>query len=602
MNKKKKLLRKALSRTSLWAQLLILITLVTTLLISTIVFRDYQQNRKSVMKQRITTSHRLMELELQNLEQYIKDLASFCLQPLYDSEFTLAIKTKLPFSSSQQNYIKEQIGMYYYSRTDLNSYEIHFTHQDQTYGRKINSQHILLIPGSTLSQEEGYMTSAYDPNYNAIEPSTEKGCFFSYYQSIIRIQDQMPEAVVKLEVDTSYARSLNQEHTKNGEFICIFNEDGELLFSGNDSLITAEDTAVIEQINLNSDSDSFILDLGDSSYLGVLCTSSRYGLKLATFLPLSVINQEISSLLKNNIIVGVLLWLLASLLVFFIVHVSTGPLMKLSRHMKQVGDGNFAPISDVGGSKEILDLSSNFNDMISHIDHLIRQNYLSEINEKTSRLTALEAQLNPHFLYNTLQAIGTEALINDQPQINHMITSLASNLRYSIKGGDLVQLKSEITYVKNYVMLQKMRLEDRLIVDFDVDEQLLDRLIPKISIQTLVENSIIHGMGPETDSISIQVRTVLSEHMFQVVVTDDGCGIAPDQLSRMQEDFQHFLQPGTAGKIGLANLYSRLQILYQGQASLNIQSIPGRGTCITMQIPTRPDTSKGVYHVQSTDR
>lgn len=124
-----------------------------------------------------------------------------------------------------------------------------------------------------------------------------------------------------------------------------------------------------------------------------------------------------------------------------IVRLTTAPLTAFSRRMKEVGNGNFSPIEENGGSRELLALSRSFNEMVSHIDELINQNYVSEINEKTARLAALEAQLNPHFLYNTLQAIGTEALLNDQPQINRMLASLAANLRYSIKSGDPVRLK-----------------------------------------------------------------------------------------------------------------------------------------------------------------
>lgn len=609
MKKEKQVSGSRLNRIPLWSQLVILVTIVTTLLISLILVRDYRQNKASVMEQHIATSRRLLELEMQNLEQYVKDLVSFCLQPIYDSEFNLAIKSRAPFSSAQENYVKEQIRTYYYTRTDLTEYEIYFSYQDRTYGRAANAQHVTWLAGSTLPSEDGFAQCSTGKYYNAIEPASRSNGFFSYYQSIIRIQDQTPEAVVKLEVDNSFAASLNQEHLSNGEFICIFNTDGELLFSGNKSLISeqtsdspGQNSDAIERINSTGDGDHFLVTMDGASYLGVICHSNPYGLKMATFLPMAAIDAEISSILKTNVLTGVLLWAVASLLIFFLLRITTNPLTRLSNHMQQVGDGNFMPVTGVGGSREISDLAANFNDMISHIDSLIRQNYLSEINEKTSRLTALEAQLNPHFLYNTLQAIGTEALLNDQPQINQMITSLASNLRYSIKGGDLVQLKSEITYVKNYVMLQKMRLEDRLIVDFDVDEQLMDMLVPKISVQTLVENSIIHGMGPDTDSIRIQIQTRLSENMLTVTVSDDGCGISPEQLKKMQEDFQHFLKPGTAGKIGLANLYSRLQILYQEHAALHIESTLGEGTCITMQIPNDPYSQKGVYHVQSTDR
>lgn len=575
-----------LNRVPLWSQLLVLITMVTTLLISLILIRDYYKNKQAIMEQQTVTSQRLLDLEMQNLEQYIRDLASFCLQPLYDTDFSSAMKSKPPLSDTQQNYVKDQIRTYYFSRTDLNSYEIYFCHQDKTYGRTHYSQHVTLLPSSAIFLENGYEKSASGKYYNAIMPSEYTNDFFCYYQSIIRIKDFAPEAVVKLAVDTSYADTLNQTHKNNGEFICILNNSGDLLYSGDSSLMKHDSDEIISQLNTFSSKESFTIEFDGKPYLGVLFGGSRYGLKMATFLPASLIQDKVSSILHSSLLTGALMWILAAAFTYFIVRFTTRPLTQLSSQMQKVGDGNFSLATDISGSREIADLASSFNDMVRHIDSLIRQNYLSEISEKTSRLAALEAQLNPHFLYNTLQAIATEALVNDQPQIYQMVTSLASNLRYSIKGGDLINLGSEMTYVKNYILLQKMRLEDRLTVTINTDGQLMDFLIPKISIQTLVENSIIHGMGPDHDSISITIHAALKDDILEISVADNGCGISPEHLKKMQEEFEQFLKPGIIGKIGLANLYNRLQILYQGYASLEIESEAGHGTRITMKIPT----------------
>lgn len=585
-----------MDQTPLFVQLLILMTLVTALLISFLLIRDYRRNRQSVMDQRIQTSSRLLNLELQNLDQYIRELASFCLQPYYDTEFKSSISSRTAIPLARQNYIKTQIRAYYYSRTDLNSYFMYFCHQGQTYGRDKAAQHVTLLPDSEFSREEGFFQCADSKYYNAIMPSSDPNSFFCYYQSIIQIKNRQPEAVVRLEVNTSYAENMNQEHLENEEFICVLNEGGKLLFSGLDTMDEETWQSVQGSFDTAADGQAVLIRIGGKNYLGVLCRSDRYGLQLVSFLSMEVIQRELSSLLRSGILFGLLVWLGAGCCMIFILRLATRPLTALSKQMKKVGNGNFTPSAEIGGSREIVNLTESFNDMVAHIERLIRLNYLAEINEKTSRLTALEAQINPHFLYNTLQAISTEALLNDQPQIHEMITSLASNLRYSIKGGDLVSLRAEMKYTRNYIMLQKMRLEDRLNVKIDLDDQAEQLLIPKISIQTLVENSIIHGMGPDSDSIFISIRAALSAsgsgRLLEITVADDGCGIEPEQQKKMQQEFRDYLKPGTAGKIGLANLYSRLQLLYQGKAELVIRSDPGEGTSITMQIPVSEVTAE----------
>ncbi|MDO4523078.1 MAG: sensor histidine kinase [Eubacteriales bacterium] len=586
----------------LFLQLAVLMTVITSLLIGFLLVRDYQQNKKSVLEQHLATSNRVLKMEMRNLEQYIRELASFCLQPRYDAELKNALSTSTPFSPEKENYIRDAIRGYWFSRSDLRGYRIYFCGQDCSFGRVGGAQHVTRLDGAVMLQKDGIERAGSGRYYNAILPSADEQSFFSYYQSIIQIRDRSQKAVVRVDVDIDYAQTINAGHESNHEFLCVLNDRGELLFSGNDGVIEKKSGNTLRTLNDMEDGNITITQLNGEAYLGVLCTGEKYGLKLLSLLPMSVVRGELLSVLKSGILFGILLWMLAVLMIIVILQLAIRPLIKLSGQMKRVGDGNFSLAENAGGSREVADLTESFNDMVTHIDRLIQQNYLSEINEKTLRLTALEAQINPHFLYNTLQAIGSDALINGQPQINEMITSLAANLRYSIKGGDLVTLKEEMTYTENYILLQKIRLEERLNVLTHLEVDVEQCRIPKISIQTLVENSILHGMGDGMDSIFIMIRAKviqLSQGSFwEVTVADDGCGIDAGQLAKMQEEFKNYLQPGSAGKIGLANLYSRLQILYQGRASLEIRSQIGEGTDIIMRIPVEDKEGK---HAESVD-
>ena len=572
------------NRMPLWAQLVVMLTFVTTALLSFILVRDYQNNRRSIIDRQISTSGRLLDLELQNLDQYIKELTSFCLQPLYDSDFSRILSGKDPIAATDETYILNQMRTYFFSRSDLNGYQICRLSDGSIYGRSGQVQHFRRLSDGTSFPGEAITKSSGGRYFHAILPSSQENGFFDYYQSIIRIKNKQPAAVIRLEIDLSFASNLNQSHAANGEFLCILNRDGQLLFSGADLLKNA-DSDTLEKINQATASRSSSIDIDGKKWLLISCFDDRFGMQLVSFCPMQLINTQISFILKTSLLLGMITWLLAAFATFLIVRLTTAPLTAFSRRMKEVGNGNFSPIEENGGSRELIALSRSFNEMVSHIDELINQNYVSEINEKTARLAALEAQLNPHFLYNTLQAIGTEALLNDQPQINRMLASLAANLRYSIKGGDPVRLKDEIVYVNNYIMLQKMRFEERLNVRIEISEEYHNFLIPKISIQTLVENSILHGFGDTTESISIRIHASRKDDLLQIQVTDDGCGIDAPHLQELKSEFQNYLTPGHIGKIGLANLYSRLQILYQGKASLEIESSPHQGTSVTLLLP-----------------
>lgn len=578
---------RARSRMPLWAQLVVMLTFVTTVLLSFILVRDYQNNRRSIIERQISTSGRLLDLELQNLDQYVKELTSFCLQPLYDSDFSRILSEKDPIAASDETYILNQMRIYFFSRSDLNGYQICRLADGSIYGRSGQVQHFRKMSDMsdiTAFPQEAIITSSKGKYFHAILPSEQKNGFFDYYQSIIRIKNKQPAAVIRLEIDRSFAASLNQSHAANGEFLCILNQNGQLLFSGSE-LLDEIDSDTLKKISGIASAQSASLEIGGKKWLCISCLDDRFGMQLVSFCPMQQIDTQISFILKSSLLLGMVTWLLAALATFLIVRLTTAPLTAFSRRMKEVGNGNFSPIEENGGSRELLALSRSFNEMVSHIDELINQNYVSEINEKTARLAALEAQLNPHFLYNTLQAIGTEALLNDQPQINRMLASLAANLRYSIKSGDPVRLKDEIVYVNNYIMLQKMRFEERLHVQIEISDEYDNFLIPKISIQTLVENSILHGFDDTTEAISIRIHASRKGELLQIQVTDNGCGIDEAHLQELKSEFQNYLTPGHIGKIGLANLYSRLQILYQGKASLEIESSPHHGTAVTLLLP-----------------
>lgn len=179
-------------------------------------------------------------------------------------------------------------------------------------------------------------------------------------------------------------------------------------------------------------------------------------------------------------------------------------------------------------------------------------------------------------------------------KIHRMITSLASNLRYTIKGSVLVPLSAEMEYVKNYIFLQKMRNEDLFEFHADIDEAAKNCMIPKISIQTLIENSIIHGRNQNDFRIHITLTVKKQADTIVITEEDDGCGIPEDQLEAIQHSFEIQKTTGQDG-IGLANLYNRLQILYEKPTNFKIASKEGAYTRITLVLPAAPDHSKDIF-------
>ena len=574
-----------LNRTALWMQLTIFMVLITTLIAGYLIYKDYTSTRNLTINNQISTTHKILSLELENLDNYLLDLANFCIQPYYDSRFTRIVEQDVPLTAEQLSYAKQQMFYYYYTRNDILDYELYLIHQDLSIGRTNGQQHII----TQEAAPEGVNKALLDcekSNMNHSIKASDSATSLIYYHSLFQIKGKISQAIVRLKLDDTYAKQLLENHSEHGEIIVFLNDKEEIIFS-NQAELPANQKAFLKALydRQHQPEGYETVQLMEQPFLIVETDSKTTGIRLISLTPLSYIDSQIGKLRQSIIVSGIWVWLFTILLIYMLLRLFTIPLRVLTKQMQRTGEGDFHTRINVEGSTEIRGLSDNFNSMVSHIDQLIKRTYVAELSEKDAKLSALEAQLNPHFLYNTLQAVSTEALINDQPQIHRMITALASNLRYTIKGSNLVPLKQEMSYVKDYIFLQKIRMDDALTFTSDIDPATEGCLIPKISIQTLVENSIIHGKSGNKDTICIEVSAKYNDNNVIIIVRDNGCGIAPQQLDKLYTDFNLQKSTGKYGGIGLANLYSRIRLLYDTPASLDIHTQETQYTEIVLTLP-----------------
>ena len=205
-----------------------------------------------------------------------------------------------------------------------------------------------------------------------------------------------------------------------------------------------------------------------------------------------------------------------------------------------------------------------------------------------AKLDALQAQINPHFLFNTLNTISM--FIRTDPEMaRQLLKKLAAFLRHALKfKGHLVTLKEELEYLDNYLILEKARFGDKLVVKKEIDEKLLKFKLPVLTIQPLVENAIRHGIIPKTESGTVKISAKLADKEIHIAVHDDGVGIKPEILPEV-------LKPGfgSGSGVGLSNVHERLKILFGEEYGVVISSTPGEGTSVFVRIPLiLEDTAK----------
>ncbi|MAU01579.1 MAG: two-component sensor histidine kinase [Anaerolineaceae bacterium] len=240
---------------------------------------------------------------------------------------------------------------------------------------------------------------------------------------------------------------------------------------------------------------------------------------------------------------------------------------------------------------EITELGISFNLMIGRIRELVNAKLREQENLKKAELKALQAQINPHFLYNTLDTIVWMAESNKTDQVINIVRALSSFFRIALsKGKDWISLRQEIEHVSSYLTIQKMRYRDILDYRIEVEEELLDSTILKLTLQPLVENALYHGIKTKRNGGTIVVQAKRAgEDKVLLNVQDDGVGFTPYKLAQLQESLAEDLDEVSMGEggFGLRNVHKRIQLYYGKEYGLSIQSQYRGGTHVSVTIPRR---------------
>ncbi|MDF2514636.1 MAG: hypothetical protein K0S04_4502 [Herbinix sp.] len=570
-------------------QLTVMLVLSMTIVLFLVVGFSYQRNINTINMLDASSGQAMLSLQNKNLNSYVSQLDQYSLLLRSDESFMKLISSNEPLTQSNIIYIQNLLRVNFYSRNDLTSYDLYLVNQQSEFSLSTSNRNIVMQPFLSLTELPGYEAFISSPYFRSINSSENNSEFLIYYRTIIDIPTQKPLAIVKLTINNVYPDELSRTQTENSEIFGIADKNGKVLYTSNPDIIDKKDY-ITDNLELKKKQDANIISIDEQKYL--LVTNGETESEWSVF---SLRSQNITDTLANStriasIFIGGVAIAITTFLAIFLVKLFTGPLTKLAHRLRQVGKGNFKTTINVSGCSEISTLTEDFNRMISQIEELIEKNYVAELKEKTARLLALEAEINPHFLYNTLQTISAKAVENDQMHIHEMIVSLSNMFRYSIKGGDLVPVREELKHVENYLFLQKSRFEDLIEYSINAPEEYMDIHVPKLSFITMIENSIIYGMERSGQKIRISISIQKYSDYIELKVEDNGMGIPPEKLNDLRKSIEELDTLDTSRpnrSIGLYNIASRLQILYNKRATLEINSEYENYTCVSIKIFTQ---------------
>ena len=289
---------------------------------------------------------------------------------------------------------------------------------------------------------------------------------------------------------------------------------------------------------------------------------------------------------RATVIFGIAAILIALLVILYISRNFSNSMRKILNAMKTAQEGELSVQVDYDNTDELSTIAARFNKMMSKISQLVEEVKYATERKREAEITALEAQINPHFLYNTLDSINWMAIEKEEYEISKMLKNLAQILRYSINRSNKVStIAGEIEWLEQYIYLQQNRFNYSFECQLKVEPGSLEYKIYKLLLQPVVENSIIHGFEEITEGGVIKIEFCsFNDDFIKITVEDNGKGIEDETLTKLRQHDGETIRVGEKG-MGIENVFNRIGIYYGGMGRWSIESSVGKGTLITFIIP-----------------
>ena len=317
----------------------------------------------------------------------------------------------------------------------------------------------------------------------------------------------------------------------------------------------------------------------------------HYNLTAYSMMPQKVLRQNQRNLTINLLAIALLMICVSMIITGFISSGLTRPLELLMNTIQKIGNGNVQLRAKIVKEDEIGELAQQFNEMLDQMEELKQKEYQTKQLLNRAEYKALQAQVNPHFLYNTLDTMASIAEIRNCPEVSHMSQSLALIFRYSLNMKDpFSTVENEIVHLKNYIYVMDMRMHDNIQYTFDVDEMTLKSKLPRLSLQPIVENAINHGLRNKRGKKKIGIQIKREQMDLVICIEDNGIGLDTSAINAsLRKNELDFVEKGNS--IGLHNINARLKMLYGNQYGMHLESMLGEGTKVFMILPDRGEDS-----------
>ncbi|GIP35720.1 sensor histidine kinase [Paenibacillus sp. J2TS4] len=315
-------------------------------------------------------------------------------------------------------------------------------------------------------------------------------------------------------------------------------------------------------------------------------TFNQTGWKIVQAIPYDMVFKEIFDIRRANIAITIVIFILFILITITISYSISKPLKSLARKMLAFEEQSSESVFIVKGPKEISLLADTYNKMIRRINELMQRLKEQYQQKEELRFKALQAQINPHFILNTLNNIKWMAYIRNAREVGDMLSNLGGIMESAIgRGENLIPLRHELDYIRNYTALMKIKYNEKLTVDYDVPDELLSVQVVKFMLQPIIENCIQHGIEPLREKGVVKIRAEVEGSHMILTVQDNGVGMDRDKLRKIQGFLSSGSEVAQGERIGIKNVHDRIKLQYGASYGVTVESILGEGTKVRLSLP-----------------
>lgn len=582
-----------LNKMSIQNKLYVYFILVAAVPLALLCFFSYSKYSSILTRNTIQSTQQIIDQTTKNMDMMANGVEKITFMIFANKDIRSILQKGQGDTLKDRLYSRDaiQYTLYNYitSRDDIDSVYIIDEHKNLYYNTKdynVTGKYVdaWISDSSKISAANGSVVwmGTHPDKFNAQEP-----------------KNVISAARLLKNFDTSQSLGILLANVEEKRFSDIYSEVNlgksgvVFLMSSKGKIISHLDKKVIDNSvnkdilsNIRANKGNFVYTADGREVLVVYNVSSVTGFITVGQIPLDEILGEVYYV-RNFIFYFGLLIIIAALFASIAFSKSiTSPIKNLIKQMKRAEEGDFTARVEVEGSFEIQSMKMGFNRMIEKVRELINRVYEEQQKKKEAEMQALQAQINPHFLYNTLNSIKWMAVLHNMQNIVEMVTALNHLLYHSIsKSGNIITIHEEIDNLKNYVVIQKYRYNDKFEVHYEYDEGVYEYKTLKLLLQPIVENSIFHGIENKKGTGNIYIRIFKSNDSVKYIIEDDGIGMSEEALEKVINYKK--LVAGTRGfsSIGIRNIDERIKLYFGSDYGLTMQSVLGEGTIVEITTP-----------------